>query len=153
MADNRNRELDTVDLLKILNEGRGLDPEGFAETYLNGKVPSFPAYMDALIGERGLLKKDVIRKADLPEKYGYKLLSGENHTTERDYILRFCLALGLDLTHTNRALELYGMRALYPKDRRDMVLIIAINRGVSGVDEANELLTGHGEAPLARSRE
>ena len=42
-------------------------------------------------------------KADIPERYGYKLLSGEKHTRQRDVILRICCAAGL-----SNALEANG---------------------------------------------
>lgn len=42
-------------------------------------------------------------KADIPERYGYKLLSGEKHTRQRDVILRICYAAGL-----SNALEANG---------------------------------------------
>lgn len=57
----------------------------------------------------------------------------------------------MTLKQTQRALELNEMRPLYPRDRRDMALIVAINSGMTGVDEVNALLTRHHCPELKRS--
>ena len=49
----------------------------------------------------------VFLKADIPERYGYKLLSGEKHTKQRDVILRICYAAEFTLKETQRALRKY----------------------------------------------
>ena len=46
--------------------------------------------------EKGILQQDVFLAADLPERYGYKLISEQKHTTQRDTILRLCLAARFD---------------------------------------------------------
>ncbi len=59
--------------------------------------------------------------------------------------------MGMSLQETQRALELNEMRPLYPKDRRDMALIVAFNTGMTSVDEVNALLARHGCPALKRS--
>ena len=74
-------------------------------------------HRDALIGEkafaeyiRGCLKKHDIRQqeaflaADIPERYGYRLITGEKHTRQRDTILRLCLGGKFTLREVTRAL-------------------------------------------------
>jgi len=112
---------------------------------------AFPEYMDSILREKGLKRQDVFQRADLPQKYGYKLLSGESHTTDRDKLLRLFFAMGMTLRETQRALALYGLPALYPKKRRDAIFIIALNKGVSSVDTVNEWLAEYGEMELSRS--
>ena len=52
------------------------------------------------------------------------------------------------LRQTTRALELSGNAPLYPKNRRDIILTVAINQK-AGVIDANLLLSKYGEEPLA----
>lgn len=59
--------------------------------------------------------------------------------------------MGLTLKETQRALSLYEMPVLYPKHRRDALLIIALNRRITSVDTVNQWLEEAGEAPLNRS--
>ena len=85
--------------------------------------------------------------ADIPERYGYKLLSGEKHTVKRDVLLRLSIGAGLGLRDTNRALKLYGLTELYARIPRDSVLIIGIQQGLD-VHGMDELLLSHGFEPL-----
>ena len=146
-------EKSTDSLMHILQSAHAEDIDRYKETYLGDCCHSFPAYMDTLIREKALKRQDIFQRADLPWKYGYKLLSGETHTRDRDKLLRLFFAMKLNLKEVQRALALYGMPALYPKNRRDAVLIIAFNRGVCSVDTVNEWLEQHGEAELTRSAE
>ena len=53
---------------------------------------AFHDFIRMLIKKKKLKQQDVFLAADIPEKYGYKLLSGEKHTKQRDVILRLCYA-------------------------------------------------------------
>ena len=149
-GEGKTMQESTGQLMNVLKSVEITEIESFSKDHIP-KTPSFAAHMDEFIAANRSNRREIIRKADFPEKYGYKLLSGENRTSERDYILRFCIALGMNLKETQRTLELYGMRPLYPKDKRDMVLVVAINHGKDNVDEVNELLERHGCQPLKRS--
>lgn len=110
--------------------------------------PDFPGYINALLQQKNLKRQDVLIKANLPQKYGYKLLSGEFHTTDRDKILRICFSMEMTLKETQRALKLYGMSELYPKIIRDVLLIVAIGQKIYDIDQVNDILKKEGQAPL-----
>lgn len=141
----------TSALLDVLRSADVQDIPRYSRDYLQGRVPTFAAYMDERIAAKGLKRQDIFQRADLPQKYGYKLLTGESHTRDRDKLLRLFFAMELTYAQVRRALALYGMPALYPKHKRDAILIIAFNRGYTGVDEVDRLLEENGEAPLSRS--
>ena len=61
----------------------------------------------------------------------------------KDKIIRLCLAAGLDLEETQRALKVSGMPILYPRDKKDATVIFAIEHGLS-VISTNELLYQNG---------
>ncbi len=143
----------TSSLLDVLKSADMRDIPQYSQTYLQGRAPSFAAYMDELIAAKGLKRQDIFQRADLPQKYGYKLLTGESHTRDRDKLLRLFFAMELTFAQVRRALALYGMPALYPKRKRDAILIIAFNRGYTSVDEVNRLLAENGESELNRSRD
>lgn len=65
--------------------------ENKEEIYSNDKA--FEIYVKKIIYDKKLQLKDVFLQADIPEKYGYKLLSGEKRTVQRDIILRICLMI------------------------------------------------------------
>lgn len=145
-------EESTSKLMDILKRVDVKEVESFQKKHALRENEGFPAFMEERIRERKMLRKDLIQQADFPEKYGYKLLSGESHTSERDYILRFCFALGLSLKETQRALKLYGMRELYAKDPRDIVLIVAVNKKIRSIEKVNQLLAENGQEHLKESR-
>ena len=88
---------------------------------------SFNVYMKELFKQKNITQQTVFLKADIPERYGYKLLSSEKHTKQRDIILRICYAAGFSLSETQRALRKYGMPELYAKIERDAFLMIIFN--------------------------
>lgn len=120
--------------------------ENAGELLRDGKP--FCAYMRQMIKAVGMTQQDVFLAADLPERYGYKLLSGEKRTKQRDHILRICYAAKMDLEQTQRALALYGMGKLYARDPRDAVLMVAFHQHRGGILAVNVLLTDHGMEPL-----
>ncbi len=104
----------------------------------------FATYMRARFREKKVRQQDVFLAADISEGYGYKLVSEEKRTRQRDVILRICLAARFDLQETQKALRLYGMSPLYPKVARDCVFIIAFNQGISDVHEVDRMLAAYG---------
>lgn len=143
-------------LLKVLRSADLSDIDDYCKSHpdvCDNDFRPFAQYIDLMIAERGLSRQQLILKADFPLKFGYKLLSEEKKTRERDYILRFCLALGLSLEETQRALVLYGFSPLYAKTRRDAVIITAINKGVIDIEAVNDWLTKYDLPLLKRSGE
>lgn len=118
---------------------------------MNSERSDFFAYTKELLKKKGLTQQAVFLKADIPERYGYKLLSGEKRTRQRDIILRICYAAELSLEETQRALKKYDMPVLYPKVPRDAFLMILFNERPGNIIEINELLKKNEMDPLRTS--
>lgn len=112
---------------------------------------AFHEYISNLIKLKNLRKQDVFLAADVPEKYGYKLLSGEKHTKQRDVILRLCYASELTLEETQKALKLYRMPELYAKIPRDAMIMIAFNERPGSIIDVNSFLKNNGMEILRSS--
>ena len=112
---------------------------------------SFSSYMKAIMRQRGISQQIAFLKADIPERYGYKLLSGEKHTRQRDVIIGICYASELTLKETQRALRKYGMPELYAKIPRDAMLMIAFNERPGSIIDVNSFLKENGMEPLRTS--
>ncbi len=108
----------------------------------------FASYMRNLFREKGFRQQEIFLKADIPEKYGYRLVAETKRTRQRDYILRICLSAELELNETQRALKLYGMTELYSRIPRDAVLMIAFNTGTYEIEDVNKMLREHEMEPL-----
>ena len=112
---------------------------------------NFSNYIKDLLKQKKISQQMAFLKADIPERYGYKLLSGEKRTRQRDIILRICYAAGFSLEETQRALKKYGMPELYAKIPRDAILMIIFNERPGSVLDINEILKENGMQPLRTS--
>ena len=107
---------------------------------------SFAGFFRSLPAVQQMDNAELIQKSGLERSYFYQVMK-ERRSPGRDKVLRLCLAAGLTMKETTRALELSENAVLYPRNRRDIILTVAINRK-AGVDDANLLLYQYGEEPL-----
>ena len=132
--------------MRLRVELAALQPEdlgGFlsrnADNLIRSEHP-FADYMRMKFKEIGILQQDVFLAADLPERYGYKLISEQKHTTQRDTILRLCLAARFDLNETDEALILYGMAPLHARIPRDAAFIVAFSNRIYDIHDVDAIL-------------
>lgn len=95
-------------------------------------------YLEETIEQKGLKKSDVIRKSEIERHYAYQIFSGVRKAS-RDKIIMLCFGMGLNEEETQRMLKTFSMPTLYARNRRDSVVIFAIENHLSVVD-LNELL-------------
>jgi uncharacterized protein YqgQ len=148
------QEKETKELEKVLGKTHLSDYDSFVEDNKDSMLwdsNSFSTYVKGLMAQKGISQQTVFLNADVPERYGYKLLSGEKHTKQRDVILRLCYAAEFTLSETQRALKKYGMSELYAKDERDALIMIVFNERPGSIIDVNGLLKEHGYLPLRTS--
>jgi uncharacterized protein YqgQ len=148
------QEKETKELEKVLGKTHLSDYDSFVEDNKDSMLSdsnSFSTYVKGLMSQKGISQQTVFLNADVPERYGYKLLSGEKHTKQRDVILRLCYAAEFTLSETQRALKKYGMSELYAKDERDALIMIVFNERPGSIIDVNGLLKEHGHLPLRTS--
>ncbi len=142
-------QLDQEYILHLLKYGRQeeirqLVRQQERENYSDSFVP----FMDQMIREHNISRKNVAIRSGLSQDYVYKLLRGDKRTDERDYILAMCLAIKMNLPQTQHALSSYGMPILSERDLRSHIMIIAFQDGYD-MDRLNEMLEKAG-FPLLR---
>lgn len=130
----------TDELLKILNS---LNTSSELETFTQNKLhtntkQSFSDYLTECLATSDLTPSQLIQSAQIQRNYGYQILNGTKKPG-RDKVLSLCLALKLSLSEVQRALTIAQEGALYPKNKRDTILIFCINNHMS-VLETNDLL-------------
>ena len=79
-------------------------------------------YLEHLIEERGMKKKDIVRKLNLEESYARKLFGGQRIPT-RKILLQCAFLLSLNLADTQRLLDIGQKPRLYPRVRYDAAII------------------------------
>ncbi|MCQ2534358.1 MAG: hypothetical protein MJ172_07315 [Clostridia bacterium] len=148
------KEKKTEELAEVLGKTHIADFEKYIndnKESLDDLKDAFSIYIKDLIASRGFTQQSVFIRADIPERYGYKLLSGEKRTKQRDVILRICYAAELTLDETQRALKKYGMPELYAKAARDAFLMISFNERPGSIIDVNALLQQNGMETLRTS--
>ena len=147
-------EKNTNDLKNVLGRTHLSEFERYCRENMesmNTSTSSFSFYMKDILSKKGITQQTVFLKADIPERYGYKLLSGEKHTRQRDVILRICYSAELSLDETQRALKKYQMPELYAKIPRDALIMIIFNERPGSIIEVNAILKKNGMEPLRTS--
>ena len=104
-------------------------------------------YLTDLLNERNLTKAEVIRKAELSDGYAYQIFSGLKTAPKRDKLICLSIGMGLSVNETNSVLKIAGLSPLYPKIKRDSIIIINMNNNKSVV-EINEALYNEREETL-----
>lgn len=97
---------------------------------------SVQVYLDKLLLQKGVPKKEIVKNCGLDPIYAYQILSGRKKG-ERDKLLCIAYAMKLSLEETNRLLYCAGKPKLYPKSKRDAILIFGFQHHftVSQVDD------------------
>ena len=112
----------------------------------NMNTPSFREYLYSLISERNINTREFIVKTLLSRSFTYQIFSGDR-IPSRDIILRIAIAVGFSVDETQRLLKLADRGALYPKVKRDSLIIYAISNNFS-LYKTDELLVSLGQEPL-----
>lgn len=134
---------------ELLNELKNFDSfKEYEKINKNSMInKTLSQYLCDLLEEKHLKKSDVVRKGELNESYAYQMFSGVKSTPSKDKLI--CLSIGMDLSvdETNSLLKLAGLSPLYPRIKRDSIIIINMNNKKSVV-EINEELYNEGEETL-----
>ena len=157
MADNENarqygvfmpNELITDDILNDLlsdNSMATYDDKGLGEEI------SLPHYAKQLIEKKQLKKSQIIHDAGLNQTFGYQILAGTRRAS-RDKVIQLAFGLKATLTEAQRLLKHAGLSELYVKNRRDAIIILALENGLS-LHQTNDELFRLGENTIMDSME
>ena len=105
-------------------------------------------YLEKLLAEKNLAKKEVVERSGLNREYAYHIFSGLKKNPSRSKILAIALAMELNLDEIQYLLRYARLGALYPRNQWDAVIISAVEQKLS-VAQTNELLYRLGEKTLS----
>ncbi|MCB6760598.1 XRE family transcriptional regulator [Adlercreutzia equolifaciens] len=104
-------------------------PDGFlVEGFTSER--SLADYLHELLMAKDLKRADVYRASGLNSTVVYDAFSGKSRLG-RDNAIMMAFGLGCSLREAQRLLKLAGVAELYPKVRRDAIIIWCIARGMS----------------------
>lgn len=98
-------------------------------------------FLCSKLEEKSLSKNDVIKKSDINEIYGYQIFSGKR-TPSRNKLISICIGAEFNLSETNEILKIGGFSPLFPKIKRDSIIIFGIQNHYT-ILKINEALYDH----------
>lgn len=139
----------TRELLEILSSiDSKANLHSFSENLgLSEKQLSFSEFLFQKMQEKEIVPGRLWEMAQIQRNYGYQILNGTK-MPGRDKIIALCLSLNLSLEETQRALTLANAGALYPRRKRDSILIFSLKKSLS-VADTNILLFEFSEEVLS----
>lgn len=105
------------------------------------------AYLNDIVASKKAVKSKALKRAEINENYGYQIFMGSRKPS-RNVLIQLCIGLELDLDETQSALKFAGFAPLYPKKKRDSIIISGILESKT-VFEINNILFDFDEEPLA----
>lgn len=139
----------TDELLKILHSARSVsDLAQYTNnlSVIKSSHKTFAEYFCSYIQEHNLSESDIIHASQIHRTYAYQILNGSKNPG-RDKVLALCLAAHMTNEETGRALALANLGKLYPRNKRDGIIIFALEQQLS-IQQTNELLFEEGETPF-----
>lgn len=99
---------------------------------------SVSEFLSEYISKKGLKKSTVINNAEISEIFGFQVMSGKRRPS-RNTLLSLCIAAKMNVEETQATLKIAGYAPLYPKNKRDSIILLAISGGKNVCDINNEL--------------
>ncbi len=106
----------------------------------------FTEFFYKMADEKNISIKDIAIKTNISQSHLYQIISGSKNVS-RDKAILISTAMGLNLEQTQKFLELSHNSMLYPKVKRDAIIICCIEFGMS-ITEVNEKLEEKNEKGL-----
>lgn len=126
---------ETNQLLKTIQETKSDGLNTLMESLDN---LTFSEYLNHILDAKHMSKAQVLLKTTIQRNYEYQIFDGSK-VPNKDKVIQLSLGFGLDLRVTNNLLSLSNNGMLYPKVKRDALLIYCIENHKS-VYETNECL-------------
>ena len=104
---------------------------------------SLGTYLHQLLQQYSVMKNEVINRSGLNQIYGYQIFAGTKQPS-RDKLIALIFAFPLTLEDAQRLLRIGGVSELYPRIKRDSIILFGLRQELS-VQELDDLLFEMGE--------
>ncbi len=103
-------------------------------------------FWENCVSRSGMSKANIINKSDFSYRYFYDVINGRK-IPSRDKIIRLIITMKLTLEDCQEGLRLSEKCALYPRIRRDSIIIYALNNAFT-LNQLQELLAENNEVAV-----
>ena len=130
MADEK--QVSTDELLKLLFKERSLEQFLLRNesAYLNA---DFSDYLSNWCKSHQEIPEQLIRRANLEKSFGHQLFSGKRKPS-RDTVIQLAFAMRASVAQAQEMLKVARKSVLYPRIKRDTVIIYCLHNRVSLLD-------------------
>lgn len=104
------------------------------------QVPAFYEYLGLLCHERATVPERIIKKALIDRTYGHQLFNGTRKPS-RDKVLQLAFGFELDVDEAQKLLKIADKSALYPKIKRDAVILYCLSQEMDIFETQDALQT------------
>lgn len=135
--NRQNHEIKTSALFKNLFKTSSI--KEFVETKSGEmQLPTFSEYIKKLCDLKGEVPEHIIRRADVERSFGHQLFKGTKKPS-RDTVLQLAFGFEADVEIAQELLKHARMSALYPRVKRDAVIIYCLHNHFNIVDTQTTL--------------
>lgn len=143
---DHKKTADLLEQLKISNKSY--------ESYLEENEDSFiqndlSEYWQNLLNNCPMKKTDIINKADVGYTFFYDIIKGKK-IPSRDTICKIHISMNRGLEVCQTTLKIYNWASLYPKNKRDSIIIYGLTHGLA-LYEVDAMLRQNEQLPLAKT--
>ncbi len=103
-------------------------------------------FLNEYVNTKNLVKSQIFKDSEMNEIYGYQIFSG-SRTPSRDKLIALCIGMGMTVDEVQVTLKISGFAVLYPKIKRDSIIIHGISLRQK-VFEINNTLYNNSEETL-----
>lgn len=122
----------TDELIKVLKNASSAE-EFIENNFEDIKNTTFTEYLNQCMVDRNMSRAQIIDGANIQKNYGYQIFDGSKKPS-RDKVLALCFSMALSLDEANRLLKLSDHAILYPRIKRDSIIIFALEKKQTLID-------------------
>ena len=122
----------TQNLLNLLNNAKNIDTilKQSSSDFIDKPLCSALA---ELLEQKGLTRSQAIKNSMLNTIYGQQIFAGSK-TPSRDKLITIIFGMGLTFDEAEALLKQQGYPPLYPRHKRDAIIIYGLTHGLSLLD-------------------
>lgn len=136
----------TDELMRMLNTSETLESY-WTENQEELLEISLGTYLNQLLSKYQVTKNEVIHRSCLNQIYGYQIFAGTKKPS-RDKLIALIFGFPLCLEDAQRLLRVGGVSELYPRIKRDSMILFGMKEKLS-VQELDDLLFEMGEKTIS----
>ena len=127
----------TEQLMQMLEKNESI-AEFIADNSAEFSKKTLCECLDWLNSKYNVKKSDVIKSSGLDQIYAYQIFAGSKNPS-RDKLVALMFGYSLSVSDGNMLLNCAGLSPLYPRSKRDAIIIFGLNNKLS-INEIDDLL-------------